>query len=245
MWETSPFALGSNPSDPAAARQPIEKEGSRETRALQFATVDGSLTILNTGARTISKRQIVNTGKCVDQIMKWTVFLAIALFLFATMPILVRCEETIINDQFTFDESNANSLNVHAVSLKSNDTISIRLVVSQGTIGFKIEDTMVRTLLNKENVGTGGWQGQWTVPYDDIFNFELYLERDAASAAAGTITVTNSTSQGGGGGGGFDPLPIVVAVIALIVWFVSVFLIVRIRKQLPPPPEQPPPPSPS
>jgi hypothetical protein len=177
--------------------------------------------------------------------MKRTVLLATALLLLATMPVLVRCEETIIDDQFTFDESNANSLNVHAVSLKSNDTISIRLAVSQGTIGFKIEDTMVRTLLTKENVGTGGWQGQWTVPYDDVFNFELFLERDASNAAAGTITVTSSTSQSGSGGGGSDPLPIIVAVIALIVWFISVFLIVRMRKQPPPPPEQPPPPPPS
>jgi hypothetical protein len=183
--------------------------------------------------------------------MKGIVFLAVALLILATLPVLVRCETTFLNEQFTLDNSDVQGLSYargYYIELTRGDTIGIKLDVSgQGsTIDFKLLDSS-RNTIDDQTIGTEGWQGQWTVPYDDKFAFLVGLI--GGDQAAVTITLTSAshsypiaTSTGGVGvGGGFDPLPIVVGVVVVLVLLVVVFLIIRMRRRTPPPPELPPP----
>lgn len=87
--------------------------------------------------------------------MKGAAYLMFALLFVAAIPVLVRCDGTILNDQFTI-EADSPSFNNHIVDLKSGDTISIKLNVSQGMINFKIMDPNAHFLLDREGIGTGG-----------------------------------------------------------------------------------------
>ena len=123
----------------------------------------------------------------------------------------------------------------------NGDTISITLDVSQGSIAFLILDSSGSVLLDKGNIGTEGWQGQWAAPSSDNFKFVVETAQGFAGQAAVHFTVTSATGSGGPQpaqqGGGFDLTPIVVAVVVLA-WFIFVLLIVRMRKQPPPPPAE-------
>jgi hypothetical protein len=164
------------------------------------------------------------------------------------MPVLIRCETTILNEQVTLDGQTGNIVKEYYASLTNGDTISITLDVSQGSIAFLILDSSGSVLLDKGNIGTEGWQGQWAAPSSDNFKFVVETAQGFAGQAAVHFTVTSATGSGGPQpaqqGGGFDPTPIVVAVVVLLAWFIFVLLIVRMRKQPPPPPAegQPPPP---
>jgi hypothetical protein len=192
--------------------------------------------------------------------MKGAAFLAIALLFLAAMPVLVRCETTFLNEQFTLDSSdpqNNSALRVYKIELKSGDKIGITLNVSgQGSVDLDIYNSSSQNLLDKV-FQTQGFQGQWIVPYDDTFDFDVaVLLLGQPISVTVTITLTSAgtgsqapsiiSAQGGVGvGGGFDPLPIVVIVMILLAVLISTFFIVRLRKQPPPPPPaegQPPPP---
>ena len=170
--------------------------------------------------------------------MKVAAFLLAALVLAASIPILVRCNETLANENFNLDNNNAGDN--YVFDLKTGDTISISVVANQGQVVFEVTNTMGRTYVNQADIGTGGWHGQWAVPTDDTYNLGVWLE-SGSDTASGTMTLTSSgtgNTQQDGRGGEFDSAPIVVAVILLLIWFISVPLLVRRREQSPPPPPQ-------
>lgn len=180
--------------------------------------------------------------------MKGAACLLVALLFLAAIPVLVRCDETLLNEQLALTPDNASRS--YKFDLTSGDTISITLgVTGQGLINFHVMNSSDSQLLDKYNIGNQGWQGQWTVPYNDRFEFVIELTTQDSHAANIKLTSsgTGNGGQQGGGGGGFDALPIVVAVILVLAWLVSVFLIIRMRKQpqLPSSPEEPPPPPPA
>lgn len=179
--------------------------------------------------------------------MKRAACLLIALLIVAATPVLVRCDDTFINAELFLTQDNAS----HSWdgSLKNGDHISISLTVNgNGKISFHILNSHDAQLFDRTNIGTEGWQGQWTVPYDD--NIEFVVELTSADQAVVGVRVTLTGTEGGtqqGGGGGFDPLQIAVIVTILLVVLISAFFIFRLRKQPPPPPPppaegQPPPP---
>jgi hypothetical protein len=206
---------------------------------------------------------LINAAKNQKLIMKGAGFLAIALLLLATMPVLVRCQTTFLNEQITLNNSN-----VHEETdlrwwtfgpMTKGDTISVTLGVSGNSpIDFDIYvmgwDTP--TQFEKKGIGTEGLQKQFTVPEDENYSFSISVaSTDPAASVTVTITLSTSASQspslieaksgGAGSGGGFDPTPIVVIVMVLVAVLISVFLIFRLRRQPPPPPPaegQPPPP---
>jgi hypothetical protein len=201
--------------------------------------------------------------------MKGAAFLAIALLLLATMPVLVRCETTFVNEQFTLD--NSNTERSYDVNLTRGDTIGITLHASGqgaavdfqiavwGTHGFNPTDKW-QNIGGEECISNQ----QWSVVEDYGYDFEVTLvSGDQAtvtitltSAGTGSQPPSNIKASGGlgvvdlggtpsGGGGGFDPTPIVVVVMVLLAVLISAFFIIRLRKQPPPPPPaegQPPPP---
>lgn len=185
--------------------------------------------------------------------MRGAAFLAIALFLLATMPVLVRCETTFVNEQFALNSENRER--DYYVDLTKGDTAGITLQVS-GLIDFTIYYS-TNPGWNKigyyDNIGTDGFQGHWDVTQDGTYDFEVYLASgDQAnvtitltSAGTGSQPPSNIKASGGVGAGGSDPLPTVVVVMVLLAVLISALFIVRLRKQPPPPPPtegQPPPP---
>ena len=64
--------------------------------------------------------------------MNRAAFLAITLLLLAAMPVLIRCETTILNEQVTLDGRTGNIVKEYYwSSLTNGDTISITLDVSR------------------------------------------------------------------------------------------------------------------
>jgi len=192
--------------------------------------------------------------------MKRAACLAVAFLFLVTMPVLVHCETTFLNEQFTLDSSdpqNNSALRVYKIELKSGDKIGITMTVSgQGSVDLDIYDSSSHNLLDRV-FQTQGYQGQWTVPYDDTFDFyvavllpgepvSVTVAIALTSAGTGSSAPSLISAQGGVGvAGGFDPLPIVVIVMILLTVLISIFLIIRLRKQPPSPPPaqgQPPPP---
>ena len=178
--------------------------------------------------------------------MKAAACLLIALLLVAITPALVRCDDTFINAQLLLTQDNASKSWVG--TLNNGDHISISLTVSgYGKISFHILNSHDAQLLDKTNIGTEGWQGQWTVPYNDDIEFlvELTSPDQAVVGVRVTLTGTDGGTQQPAVGGGIDPLPIAAIVIILLVVLISIFFISRRRKQpLPPPPAESPPPPP-
>jgi hypothetical protein len=106
--------------------------------------------------------------------MKGAACLLIALLFLAAMPVLVRCDGTLLNEQVTLNADNASKS--YLFDLTSGDTISITLsVAGQGFIDFHIMNSSDSQLLDRYDLGTEGWQGQWTVPYNDRFEFIIEL----------------------------------------------------------------------
>jgi hypothetical protein len=106
--------------------------------------------------------------------MKGAACLLIALFFLAAMPVLVRCDGTLLNEQVTLNADNASKS--YVFDLTSGDTISITLsVTGQGFINFHIMNSSDSQLLDRYDLGTEGWQGQWPVPYNDRFEFVIEL----------------------------------------------------------------------
>lgn len=174
--------------------------------------------------------------------MKRAACLLIAFLFVSAAPVLVRCEG-ILDEQGALNLISKASQS-YKKSLTSGTTIDIKIdgISQSGSINFHVFNSTDGQLLDKTNIGTEGYQSQWTVPYGDTFEFLLEL-----SSGDQTDYHITLTSAGSGGGGGSDAAPIVVGVVLVLVWLVSVFLIDRTRKQppLPPPPEQPQPPPPN
>jgi hypothetical protein len=128
--------------------------------------------------------------------MKGAACLLIALLFLAAMPVLVRCAGTLLNEQVTLNADNASKS--YVFDLTSGDTISITLsVTGQGFIDFHIMNSSDSQLLDRYDLGTEGWQGQWTVPYNDRFEFVIELtlasleDEDTVS-----ITLTSAGTSG-------------------------------------------------
>jgi hypothetical protein len=176
--------------------------------------------------------------------MKRAGCLLVVLLVVSATLVLVRCEG-ILDEQDSLDSISKASQS-YKRGLASGTIIDITIdgVSWTGSVDFHIFNSNDGQLLDKTNIGTGGYQGQWTVPYDDTFEF--LVELSSGDQTAYHITLT-SAGTGNPNGGGFSALPIVAGVIVFFVLLISVFWIVRMRKQppLPPPPEQPPPPPPS
>jgi hypothetical protein len=179
--------------------------------------------------------------------MKAAACFLIALFLLSVAPVIARCDDTFINAELFLTQDNASKSWVG--TLNNGDHISISLTVNgYGKINFHILNSHDVQLLDETNIGTEGWQGQWTVPYDDDIEFvvELTTADQAVVGVRVTLTGTDGGTQQQGGNGGFDPTPIAIIVIVLLAMLISIFFIFRLRKQPPPPPptEEPPPPPP-
>jgi hypothetical protein len=202
------------------------------------------------GTSLVDEPQVINEAKQLKLIMKGAAFLAIALLLLATIPVLIRCDGTLVNAEYWLKDTD--TWHSWSGDLKNGDILSITVKVlgstPNGLINFYISNSHDSHLLDKTNIGTDGWQGQWTVPYDDSITFRIEL---ASGSDQAIVSVNITWAAGTDGqqpaqqGGGFDPLSIVVVVMVLAAVLISALFIVRLRKQtpLPPPAEgQPPPP---
>jgi mannose-6-phosphate isomerase-like protein (cupin superfamily) len=120
--------------------------------------------------------------------MKGAACLLIALLFLAAIPVLVRCDRTLLNGQVLLNADNASQS--YKFDLTSGDMISITLgVTGQGLIDFHIMNSSDSQLLNRYDLGTEGWQGQWTVPYNDRFEFVIELTL-VSIGDADTVSIT-------------------------------------------------------
>jgi hypothetical protein len=178
--------------------------------------------------------------------MKASAILLITLLFLSVSFSLVRCDDMFINSQLWLTQDNAS----HSWDgdLKNGDHISVSVTVinGDGKVSFHVLNSHDEQLVDQTNIGTEGWQRQWTVPYDDSIEFVVELTSGTQAIVNVQVTLTGTddgTQQGGNGG--FDPTPIIIIVVILVAVLISLFFILRLRKQLPPPPPTegiPPPP---
>lgn len=94
------------------------------------------------------------------------------------MPVLGRCDETILNEHVSLSASDASRS--YNVTLTGGATISIKLnVTGEGLIELHIFNSSDAPLLEEYGIGTAGLQEPWVVPYNGQFEFVLELTPDS------------------------------------------------------------------
>jgi heme/copper-type cytochrome/quinol oxidase subunit 2 len=121
--------------------------------------------------------------------------LLIGLLCVAILIPIVRSDTTILNEQVILNDGNPSKS--YQFDLTGGTTISITLTVAgQGLINFHVLDSSDSQLLDAYDVGTEGFQRQWSVPSNGRFEFVIELTL-GSSGLQSTVGIKLTSGSGG------------------------------------------------